>query len=148
MIVVCSAVLSRVDFKALVYTRVLHATALFVCPGCVAVYNVLYTVYIMGDTVYNVLYTVYIMGDTVSDISVGDLDILRDVGADMNSWIGNLRTALKCKSHQEVTIEKLTKPGIMKDILAKMLFEGYQTVYSHRDKFESSRVCFEKLKSE
>ena len=98
--------------------------------------------------VYNVLYTVYIMGDTVSDISVGDLDILKDVGADMNSWIGNLRTALKCKSHQEVKIEKLTKPGITKEILAKILFEGYQTVYSHRDQFESSRVCFEKLKSE
>ena len=130
----CSAVLLRVDFKALVYTRVLHATAPFVCPCCVAVYNVLYTVYIMGDT--------------VSDISVGDLDILKDVGADMNSWIGNLRTALKCKSHQEVTIEKLTKPGITKDILAKILIEGYQTVYSHRDQFESSRVCFEKLKSE
>ena len=88
------------------------------------------------------------MGDTVSDISVGDLDILKDVGADMNSWIGNLRTALKCKSHQEVTIEKLTKPGITKDILAKILIEGHQTVYSHRDQFESSRVCFEKLKSE
>ena len=110
------AVLLRVDFKALVYTRVLHATALFVCPCCVAVYNVLYTVYIMGDT--------------VSDISVGDLDILRDVGANMNSWIGNLRTALKCKSHQEVTIEKLTKPGITKDILAKILFEGYHCLFS------------------
>ena len=47
--------------------------------------------------VYNSLYTVYIMGDTVSDISVGDLDILKGVhvGADMNSWIRNFRTALK-----------------------------------------------------
>ena len=61
------------------YTRVLHAAAPFVCPCCVAVYNSLYTVYIMGDT--------------VSDISVGDLDILKGVGADMNSWIGNFRTA-------------------------------------------------------
>ncbi|KAL5256760.1 hypothetical protein ACHWQZ_G011879 [Mnemiopsis leidyi] len=45
-------------------------------------------------------------------------------------------------------MEKLTKPGITKDMLAKILFEGYQTVYSHRDKFESSRVAMEKLKSE
>ncbi|KAL5250908.1 hypothetical protein ACHWQZ_G016595 [Mnemiopsis leidyi] len=33
-------------------------------------------------------------------------------------------------------------------MLAKILFEGYQTVYSHRDKFESSRVAMEKIKSE
>ena len=89
------------------------------------------------------------MGDTVSDISAGDLDILKDVGVDMNSWLRNLRTALKCKSHQDVTLEKLTKQqGITKEILAKILLEGYQTVYSHRDTFESSRVGVEKLKSE
>ena len=84
----------------------------------------------------------------MSDISVGDLDILKDVGADMSSWMRNLRTVMKCKSHQEVTVEKFTKQGITKDILAKILFEGYQTVYSHRDTIESSRVCVEKLKSE
>ena len=84
----------------------------------------------------------------MSDISVGDLDILKDVGADMSLWMRNLRTVMKCKSHQEVTVEKFTKQGITKDILAKVLFEGYQTVYSHRDTFESSRVCVEKLKSE
>ena len=41
-----------------------------------------------------------------------------------------------------------TKQGITKDIRAQILFEGYQTVYSHHDTFESSRVCVEKLKSE
>ena len=101
------------------------------------------------SAVYKVLYTVYIMGDSESDISVGDLDILNlDVGTDMNSWIGNLRTVLKFKSHQDVTVEKLSKPGISKDTLAKILFEGYQMVYSHRNTFESSRVGVEKLKSE
>ena len=35
-----------------------------------------------------------------------------------------------------------------KDILAKILLEGYQTVYSHWDTFELSRVGVEKLKSE
>ena len=35
------------------------------------------------------------MGDSVSDISVGDLDILKDVGADMNSWMRNLRTVME-----------------------------------------------------
>ena len=89
------------------------------------------------------------MGDSESDISVGDLDILNlDVGTDMNSWIGNLRTVMKFKSHQDVTVEKLSKPGISKDTLAKILFEGYQMVYSHRNTFESSRVGVEKLKSE
>ena len=116
------------------YTRILHATALLVCPCCVAVYKVLYTVYIMGES--------------VSDISAGDLDNLKDAGADMNSWLRNLRTAMKCKSHQEVTLEKFTKQGITKDILAKILLEGYQTVYSHRDTFESTRVSVEKLKSD
>ena len=61
------------------------------------------------------------MGDSVSDISAGDLDNLRNVGTDMNSWLRNLRTAMKCKSHQEVTLEKFTKQGITKDILAKIL---------------------------
>ena len=85
----------------------------------------------------------------MSDTSAADVDIiLKDVGADMNAWIGNLRTVLKFKSHQDVAVEKLSKPGISKDTLAKILFEGYQMVYSHRDKFESSRVCVEKLKSE
>ena len=116
------------------YTRVLHATAPFVC-ACAAVHKVLYTVYTMGDS--------------VSDISADDLSILKDAGADMNSWLRNFRTVLKCKSHQDVTLEKLTKQQeITKDILAKILFEGYQTVYSHRDTFELSRVGVEKLKSE
>ena len=89
------------------------------------------------------------MGDSVSDISVGDLGILKDASADMNSWMKNLRTVFKCKSHQDVTLEKLTKQqGITKDILAKILLEGYQTVYSHRDTFESTRVGVETLKSE
>ena len=88
------------------------------------------------------------MGDTVSDISVADLDILKDVGTDMLTWTGNVKTAMKFKSHQEVTLEKLMKPGITKEILAKALFEGYQTVYSHRNTFDSSRVAMEKLKSE
>ena len=89
------------------------------------------------------------MGDSVSDISVGDLGILKDAGADMSTWMRNFRTVLKCKSHQDVTLEKLTKQqGITKDILAKILLEGYQTVHSHRDTFELSRVGVEKLKSE
>ena len=89
------------------------------------------------------------MGDSVSDIRVGDLGILKDAGADMSTWMRNFRTVLKCKSHQDVTLEKLTKQqGITKDILAKILLEGYQTVYSHRDTFESTRVGVEKLKSE
>ena len=74
---------------------------------------------------------------------------LKDAGADMSTWMRNFRTVLKCKSHQDVTLEKLTKQqGITKDILAKILLEGYQTVYSHRDTFELSRVGVEKLKSE
>ena len=68
------------------------------------------------------------MGDSESDFSVGDLDILRDVGADMNSWIGNLRTVMKFKSHQDLTVEKLSEPGIRKDTLAKILFEVCQMV--------------------
>ena len=84
------------------------------------------------------------MGDSDSDISVGDFDILKDVGADMNSWIGNLRAVMKFN----LTVEKLSKPGISKDTLAKILFEGYQMVYSHRNTFESSRVGVENLKSE
>ena len=88
------------------------------------------------------------MGESVSDISADDFGILKDAGADLNAWMGNVRTTIKCKSHQDVTLEKFTKPGMTRDILAKMLFEGYQTVYSHRNTFESARVGVEKLKSE
>ena len=35
-----------------------------------------------------------------------------------------------------------------KETLVKYLLEGYQTVYSHSDKFESSRTCVEQMKSE
>ena len=35
-----------------------------------------------------------------------------------------------------------------KEKLAQCLLKGYQTVHSHIDKFESSRVCVEQLKSE
>jgi hypothetical protein len=34
------------------------------------------------------LYIVYIMRDILSDIYVADLDILKDAGTDMLSWIG------------------------------------------------------------
>ena len=65
------------------------------------------------------------MGDSESDFAVGDLDILRDIGADKNSGIWNLRTAMKLQSHQDLTVEKLSEPGISTDTLAKILFEGY-----------------------
>ena len=86
------------------------------------------------------------MDDVVSDISCGGLDIFRDANADLSLWIGNLKTATNCKSHKDVTKEKLMKQT--KETLVKCLLEGYQTVYSHSDKFESSRVCVEQMKSE
>jgi len=64
----------------------------------------------------------------------------------MTLWIGNFKTAMNCKSHKEVTKEKLMKQT--KETLVKCLLEGYQTVYSHSDKFESSRTCVEQMKSE
>ena len=51
---------------------------------------------LLCGTVYKVLYIVYIMGDTVSDTSVADLDILKDVGTDMLSQTGNVKTVMKC----------------------------------------------------
>ena len=86
------------------------------------------------------------MDDLVSDISCGDLDIFKDANANMTLWIGNFKTAMNCKSHKEVTKEKLMKQT--KETLVKYLLEGYQTVYSHSDKFESSRTCVEQMKSE
>jgi len=61
-------------------------------------------------------------------------------------WIGNLKTATNCKSHKDVTKEKLMKQT--KETLVKCLLEGYQTVYSYSDKFESSRTFVEQMKSE
>ena len=81
-----------------------------------------------------------------SDISSVDLDIMGTVSADMNQWIRNLKTETVCKTHQEMTKEKLMSHS--KEKLTKCLLKGYQTVHTHIDKFESSRVCVEQLKSE
>ena len=35
-----------------------------------------------------------------------------------------------------------------KETLVKCLLEGYQTVFSHKNKFESSKACLEQLKLE
>ena len=86
------------------------------------------------------------MTEVVSDISGADLNVLTDVCAEMNSWVVNLKTATNCKSHKEVTKEKLMTHT--KETLVKCLLEGYQTVFSHKNKFESSKACLEQLKSE
>ena len=88
----------------------------------------------------------YTMDVNVPDISVSDLDILKKASADMFSWTENFKTATKCKSHKEVTVEKLMKQT--KETLVKCLLEGYQTVHSHSEKFEAARTCIEDIKSE
>ena len=86
------------------------------------------------------------MDGSESDILSVDLDIMGTVSNDMNQWIRNLKADTVCKTHQEVTKEKLMTHS--KDTLANCLLKGYQTVHSHIDKFESSRVCVEQLKSQ
>ena len=86
------------------------------------------------------------MDGSESDIPRVDLDIMGTVSNDMNQWIRNFKAETVCKTHQEVTKEKLMSHS--KETLANCLLKGYQTVYSHVDKLESSRVCVEKLKSE
>ena len=88
------------------------------------------------------LYTVY----TMNDVSVSDVDTLKDASADLSLWIKSLKTATNCKSHEKVTKEKLMRQT--KETLVNCLLEGYQTVCSQSDKFESSRVFMEQIKSE
>ena len=88
----------------------------------------------------------YTITEVVSDISRADLNVLTDAGADMNSWIVNFKTAMNCKSHKEETKEKLMTHT--KETLIMCLLEGYQTVFSHKNKFESSKACLEQLKLE
>ena len=83
------------------------------------------------------------MEDLVTDIS--DADFLKGANAEMNLWIRNVRNATNSKTHEEVTKEKLMRQT--KETLVKCLLEGYQTVSSNNDKFESSRDCVELLKS-
>ena len=76
-----------------------------------------------------------------SDIPSADLDIMGTVSNDMNQWISNLKAETVCKTHKEVTKEKLMSHS--KETLANCLLKGYQTVQSHIDKFESSSLCGE-----
>ena len=85
------------------------------------------------------------MDNDVSDNSISNLGILKDASAELNMWMGNLRTATNCKAHEKVTKEKLMRQTSR--VLMKYLLEGYQTMCSQSDKFESSRVCFRILKS-
>ena len=119
-----SAVLLRVDFCGLILNGYTQLPA----PVCAAVYKVLYTVYKMND------------------VAVSDVDILKDASADLSLRIKGLKIATNCKSHEKVTKEKLMRQT--KETLVNCLFEGYQTVCSQSDKFESSRVFMEQIKSE
>ena len=73
-------------------------------------------------------------------------NILKDASADLSLWIKSLKTTTNCKSHEKVTKEKLMRQT--KETLVNCLLEGYQTVCSQSDKFESSRVFMEQIKSE
>ena len=88
----------------------------------------------------------YTITEVVSDISGADLNVLTDACADMNSWIVNFKAAMNCKSHRKKTREKLMTHT--KETLIMCLLEGYQTAFSHKNKFESSKACLEQLKSE
>ena len=82
----------------------------------------------------------------MDDVSGSDVDILKDVNADLSLWTKSLKTATNSKSHEKVTKEKLLRQT--KETLVNCLLEGYQTVCSQIDKFEPLRVCMEQLKSE
>ena len=86
------------------------------------------------------------MDGFVSDISCGDPDIFKDASHGMRLWIGSLKTATKCKPREEVTKDKPIRQT--KEALVQCLLDGYQTVCSHSDTFESSRVNLEQLESE
>ena len=88
------------------------------------------------------------MGDTVSDISVADLDILKDVGTDMLSWTGNEKTEMKCKSHQEVTLEKLMKPGITKGLWRRLCLKVIRLITLIATGLIRLDLLWKKLKSE
>ena len=85
-------------FSALVYTRLLHATAPFCLPLLCCIQG---TIHCVHCTIWGTPYQITLQ-------SAADVDIiLKDVGADMNAWIGKLRTVLKFKSHQDGSVEKL-----------------------------------------
>ena len=49
------------------------------------------------------------MSGSEPDISSINLDIMGTVSNDMNQWIRSLKAETVCKTHQEVTKEKLMK---------------------------------------
>ena len=64
-----------------------------------------------------------------SDISSVDLDIIGTVSADINQCIRTFKAETVCKSHQEITKDRLMNQS--KETLANCLLKGY---HSHIDK--------------
>jgi hypothetical protein len=64
----------------------------------------------LPPTVWAVIHYVYIdstMDGSESDIPNVDLDIMSTLSADMNQWIGFFKAETVCKTHQEITKERL-----------------------------------------
>jgi hypothetical protein len=86
------------------------------------------------------------MDGSESNIPNVDLDIMSTLSADINQWIGFFKAETVCKTHQEITKERLMNQS--KETLANCLMKGYQTIQFHANKIELSRVSVEQLKSE
>ena len=88
------------------------------------------------------------MDGCISDITVGDLNILKNTSAIMLSWMDNLETANNFKSHKEVLKDKLMKQ--LKETLVNCLLVGHHTehITDNSAKLEDAKTCIEKIKSE
>ena len=89
----------------------------------------------------------------LSDLDVSGDDLgkfwaenFKDISHDVGSWIENVEKTTNCRKSGDFSVERLMK--LNKDILAKLLFEGYRSASSYIGFIDDARTQVENLKSE
>ena len=72
-----------------------------------------------------------------------DFNFLNTAGTEMLQWIEQVRKLTNCRNVTKSKVSELDKKT-----LVNCLFEGYQAAEASNAKYEASKVCLEKIKTE
>ena len=72
-----------------------------------------------------------------------DFNFINCAGTEMLQWSEQVRKLVNCKNVTKSKISELDKKTI-----ANCLFEGYQAAQASNLKYETAKVCLEKIKTE
>ena len=81
-------------------------------------------------------------GSDTGDV-VLDFDFLNSAGSEMLQWTEEFRKLTNCRN-----VTKSKSSELDKRTVVNCLFEGYQAAQASNTKYEASKVCLEKIKTE